>query len=174
MTLPSRIGEYRVRFDHTYYAAAMAGLRPFRHAFRFVGYAFLALAVGLFLLMSAIAIADGEWWKVGFAGLPFVGFFAYLKLRAPKGIEKLRTVVGYRAEMEIVVAPAGIELVGPAASTTLRWTVFERADFRAVGVLLVHADGTAVWLPDSARVSGTRESVEQVVSGQVASIRRSR
>lgn len=174
MTAPTRIAEYGVRFDHAYYAAAMARLRPFRHAFRFVGHAFLAVAVCLFLFLCAIAIADREWWKVGFAGVPFVGFLVYLRFRAPRGIERLRTVVGYRKSMQVLVTSSGVELVSHPASISLRWSVFSRADIGKRGILLVHDDGTAVWLPEASRTSGSVDDVEQVVTRQIANVDRSR
>jgi len=174
MNSPHVIAKYRARFDRVYYREAMAKLRPIRHALRWFGVAFLVAAALLFVFMSAVAIADGDWGTVGLTAVPFVAFVVYLRLRAPPDLAKLRSAVDYRDETHIELTASGVELSGGEVTIELRWAAFRRAIVDSDGILLIHDDGSAVWLPDASRSLGERDEVEARIRAALPDVADSR
>ncbi len=170
------LAAYRARFDRAYYRGAMFALRPRRAR---VGHAFaiacFAGAILLGLLFCGIAAADGEWGKVCIGGIPLAGMLVYLNQRPPPDLALVRSPVPYREEMELLVRGAGIELRGARSSIHLQWAALRLARTDPSGILLLDDEGRAVWLPDSALASGSREDVERVVErvvgGRLTSVR---
>lgn len=166
----TRVAEYDVRVDHAYDRGARRAGLPRKHVHAVASSAFAVLVLALVALVSAIAILDGEWWKVVVAGVPCAALVVYFRLREPADLDHLRTIVAFRERMRILVTDDGVELVGRAPSAAaLSWSVIARSKSNGKGIVLVHRDGTLIWLPDAARTSGTREDVQRAIANRVTS-----
>lgn len=143
------IAEYVIRYDDAYFRSVKAALRPLEYSFRWLPAVLVGGSILLFLLFSAIALADGDWLTVVIPGIAFVGYLVYLRKRAPKDVAHFRRAVDFGSEVRIAISADEVTLRGEAANTELRWRAFRDSSFRTDGILLRLKDGSALWLPDS-------------------------
>jgi hypothetical protein len=149
--------EYEFVLDEAYFRAAHSRGHRVAHAFRWLPAVLIGGSIFLFAGMSAIALADGEWWKVIIPGVPFVAYLLYLRHRSPVDLRGIRKSGELGTRMRVSVCYIGVEVVGVDAQTVYRWPAFVRARADAEGVALTLSRGGLLWLPHAGLARGTAE-----------------
>lgn len=166
------LAAYVVRMDDAFYREVERRLRPVRRFGQLRSAASLTLLAFVLVFILVRAIADRNWSLVL---VPIVLFslaaLVLLKVRT-QGLDLYRKSADYGSDVRLNVTDEGVETSGTATSSNYRWPAFARAVLDAEGILLVLQQGGCLWLPDSARISGARDSTDQQILEHVAEVER--
>ncbi len=158
--------EFRYRYDWGYLLQATQRIRRRSRA------RVLVVAVKTFLTILLLILAGVTFVRALGVSLFFLALIILMLNAHRIDYWRLRREFSespwFNEVVVVTLSAEGLQIVTPQSNSHLKWSVLTKARSFPDGILLQEGTCIAVWLPDSAQVSGIQADVEALVRAHVS------